>query len=168
MNVNITPSSLQKLWVTFIADTAVTNDLNGHTTSQTLPPWFQGIINSWGWKQLFDKTIVQPLMCTTRICVKTTDQWLIIHYSSEKLSLCLLAHDKNIHYADKIPSTPKIWLLILPSKCWTFPCKLVTRLNKCYIKITTSSWSAFVILLPVCWIMYGYYREKLHVNHFWE
>ena len=25
------PSSLQKLWVTFIADTAVTNDLNGHT-----------------------------------------------------------------------------------------------------------------------------------------
>ena len=22
--------------------------------------------------------------------------------------------------------------------------------------------------LPVCWIMYGYYREKLHVDHFWE
>ena len=22
--------------------------------------------------------------------------------------------------------------------------------------------------MPVYWIMYGCYREKLHVNHFWE
>ena len=40
------PLITAKLWLTFIADTAVTNNLNGHTTSQTLPPWFQGIINS--------------------------------------------------------------------------------------------------------------------------
>ena len=26
------------------------------------------------------------------------------------------------------PLTPKIWLLILPSSCYTFPCKLVTRI----------------------------------------
>ena len=24
------------------------------------------------------------------------------------------------------------------------------------------------ILTTVCWIMYGYYREKLHIYHFWE
>ena len=22
--------------------------------------------------------------------------------------------------------------------------------------------------LPICWKMCGYYREKIHVNHFWE
>ena len=25
-----------------------------------------------------------------------------------------------------------------------------------------------VLLLPVRHIVYGYYREKLHVNHFWD
>ena len=34
--------------------------------------------------------------------------------------------------------TPKIWLLILPSSCYKFPCKLVTRIW-CEIKITTST-----------------------------
>ena len=37
------------------------------------------------------------------------------------------------------PSTPKIWLLILPSSCYTFPCKWVTRMW-CQIEITTSIW----------------------------
>ena len=61
------------------------------------------------------------------------------------------------------PSTPKIWLLILSSSCYTFPCELVTRIW-CSIKIISCTW---VISLPVCWIMYGYCWEKLHVNHFW-
>ena len=26
----------------------------------------------------------------------------------------------------------------------------------------------WVFLLPVCWILYGWYRENLLVNHFWE
>ena len=26
------------------------------------------------------------------------------------------------------PLTPKIWLLILPSSCYTFPCELVTQI----------------------------------------
>ena len=37
------------------------------------------------------------------------------------------------------PLTPKIWLLILPSSCYRFPCNLVTRIL-CYIMITTSNW----------------------------
>ena len=37
------------------------------------------------------------------------------------------------------PLTPKIWLLILPSSCCTFPCKLVMR-TWCWIKIAASTW----------------------------
>ena len=36
------------------------------------------------------------------------------------------------------PSTPKIWLLILSSSCYTFPSKLVWRIW-CLLKITTSA-----------------------------
>ena len=35
--------------------------------------------------------------------------------------------------------TPKIWLLILPSGCYRFPCTLVTRIW-CWIKEGTSTW----------------------------
>ena len=62
------------------------------------------------------------------------------------------------------PLTPK---LILPSSCYTFSCKHVTRIW-CYLKVATSIWQVWVFLLPVCWIMYRYYREKLLVNHFWR
>ena len=37
------------------------------------------------------------------------------------------------------PLTPKIWLLILPFSCCTFPCKLVMR-TWCWIKIAASTW----------------------------
>ena len=63
------------------------------------------------------------------------------------------------------PLTPKIRLLILLSSCNTFPCKLVPRIW-CKIKMTTSPWYIWVFSLPVCWIVHGYCREKLHVNHF--
>ena len=64
-------------------------------------------------------------------------------------------------------STPKIWLLIFPSSCcYTFPSKLVTGIL-CTTKLISSSWWVWVFSLPVYWIMYKYYREKLHVNHFW-
>ena len=46
------------------------------------------------------------------------------------------------------PTTSMIWLLILPSSCYIFPCKLVTRIW-CQIKITTLAWH-------VCWIMFRY------------
>ena len=65
------------------------------------------------------------------------------------------------------PLSPEIWLLILHSSCYTSPCKLVTRIW-CLIKITVSTWHVWVFSLPVCWIMYGYYKEKLHVDHFFS
>ena len=37
------------------------------------------------------------------------------------------------------PLTPKIWLLILPYSCYTFPCKLVMR-TWCWFKIAASTW----------------------------
>ena len=46
------------------------------------------------------------------------------------------------------PITSMIWLLILPSSCYIFPCKLVMRIW-CQIKITTLAWH-------VCWIMFRY------------
>ena len=46
------------------------------------------------------------------------------------------------------PITSMIWLLILPSSCYIFPCKLVTRIW-CQIKITT-------LARHVCWIMFRY------------
>ena len=60
-----------------------------------------------------------------------------------------------------------IWLSILTSHCYTFPCKLVARIWY-YTKITTSTWYIWVFSLPVCWIVDGYCWEKLHGNHFWE
>ena len=48
------------------------------------------------------------------------------------------------------PLTFMIWLIILPTSCNTFPCKLVTRIW-CWIKITTRL--VWVFSLPVCWIM---------------
>ena len=36
------------------------------------------------------------------------------------------------------------------------------------MKITVSTWHVWVFSLPVCWIMYGYYKEKLHVDHFFS
>ena len=39
----------------------------------------------------------------------------------------------------KYPLTPKIWLLILPSSCYTFPCKLVTRIWHS-IKVISFTW----------------------------
>ena len=65
--------------------------------------------------------------------------------------------------------TLKIWLSILPStcNCDTFPCKLIMRI-RCSIKVINCTWWVRVFSIPVCCIMYGYYREKLHANHFWE
>ena len=63
--------------------------------------------------------------------------------------------------------TSKIWLLILLSSCYTFPCKLVMRIW-CKVKIITSTWCVGVFSSSVCWIMYGYGREKLYAYHFWE
>ena len=37
------------------------------------------------------------------------------------------------------PLTPKFWLLILPSSCYTFPCKLATRIWHS-IKVISFTW----------------------------
>ena len=58
-------------------------------------------------------------------------------------------------------------IVILPSSCYTFPCKLVMRIWSS-IKVETLTWLVWVFLLPVFWIMCGFYREKLHVKLFWE
>ena len=65
------------------------------------------------------------------------------------------------------PFTPMIWLLILPSSCYIFPHKLVTRIW-CLIKVTSCTWWVWVFSLPVYWTMHGYYRENWHVHPFWE
>ena len=59
--------------------------------------------------------------------------------------------------------TPNIWLLILPSGSYTFTCKFVVRIW-CVIKVIVHD----EFVYSYCWIIYGYYREKLHVYHFWE
>lgn len=64
------------------------------------------------------------------------------------------------------PLTLKIWLLILPSSCYTFRCKLVMRIWS-WIK-KTCTWYLPEVSLPICWIKYGNYGEKLHVDHIWE
>ena len=53
--------------------------------------------------------------------------------------------------------TTKICLLILSSSCYTFPCTFVIGIC-CQVKIITFS-------LLFSWILYGCFREKLHVNH---
>ena len=65
------------------------------------------------------------------------------------------------------PLTPKIWLSILLSSYHTCPRKLIMRI-RCSIKVINCTWWVWVFSLPVYCIMYGYFREKLHVNHFWE
>lgn len=62
---------------------------------------------------------------------------------------------------------PKIWFWILLTGCFTFPCKLITRIC-CYIKTTTLPDKFCVFSLSVCWKKYGYKWEKLHGNHFCE
>ena len=63
-------------------------------------------------------------------------------------------------------SIPKIWLLILPSSWYRFPCKLVTGIC-CQIKISSLLSILWVFWSLVSWILYEYYREKVHVNHLW-
>ena len=63
-----------------------------------------------------------------------------------------------------IPLTPKIWLSILPSSYYTFPCKLITRF-RCSIKLINRTWWVWVFSSTVYCL---YYREKLHGNRFKE
>ena len=77
---------------------------------------------------------------------------------------------------------------ILPSSCYTFPCKLVIRTfmldqdsscenlmldqdSSCENLMLDQDSSFYLISLslslPVCWITYRYNRENFHVNHFW-
>ena len=53
------------------------------------------------------------------------------------------------------PLTSKIWLLILPSSCYTFPCKLVRRIWSS-IELISCTWWIWVFSLPVCWTMCGW------------
>ena len=62
------------------------------------------------------------------------------------------------------PLTPKIGMIILSPSCYLFPCKLFGRIW-CSVKIISCTWWVWTISQLVCWIMYGYYREKLHDNH---
>ena len=58
-----------------------------------------------------------------------------------------------------LQSAPLVW-----SSCLTVPCELVARIW-CLIKIKTSTWYNWIFSLPVCWIVNGYCRERLHVDH---
>ena len=50
------------------------------------------------------------------------------HQAQEYTSISLGENEDFNHYVINNPSTPKIWLLILPFSCYTFPCGLVTRI----------------------------------------
>ena len=63
--------------------------------------------------------------------------------------------------------TPKIWLVILLSGCYTFHCALVQRIWVC-IKSASSGYYISLFLSPFCWTMNWYYKEKLDADHFWE
>ena len=62
------------------------------------------------------------------------------------------------------PRTHKIWLLILPSGCGTFPCKLVfenfvsDQDNKLYL---------ISLSILISRSISGYFREKLHIEVNW-
>ena len=88
--------------------------------------------------------------------------WITHPFSGEKG-----IKNKNMLIYFLNPLTPKIWLLILPFSWYTFPCKLVMRIWYS-IKVISCTWWLQVFSLPVWQIMYGYYRERLHINHFWE
>ena len=67
------------------------------------------------------------------------------------------------------PLTPKIWLLILPSCCYTFPCQVdyknlvFNQGNKLYLMSLSILVTCFL-----CNVSHGYYWEMLHSNYFWE
>ena len=88
--------------------------------------------------------------------------WITHPFSGEKG-----IKNKNMLIYFLNPLTAKIWLLILPFSWYTLPCKLVMRIW-CSIKVISCTWWLQVFSLPVWHIMYGYYRERLHINHFWE
>ena len=60
----------------------------------------------------------------------------------KSLSQCLTRISPGVFVDGAVevnPLTLKIWLLILPSSCYTFPYKLITRIW-CLIKITSCTW----------------------------
>ena len=67
------------------------------------------------------------------------------------------------------PLTPKIWLLIIPSGCYTFPCQVdyknlvFNQGNKLYLMSLSILVTCFL-----CNVSHGYYWEMLHSNYFWE
>ena len=81
--------------------------------------------------------------------------------------ICTHSKQPQSYFLWVYPLTLKIWLLILLFGCLRFPNKLVTIIWCLFMK-TTSTWSAWVFSLLVCWTMYGYWKEKLDFNHFWE
>ena len=80
-------------------------------------------------------------------------------------SIILYFHVKYKALELKVWSSLLMKLSVRLSDCLSL--KLVTRIWS-KIEITTFTWYVWIFSLPACWIMYGYYREKLHVNHFQE
>ena len=123
-------------------------------------PWWNQRSYSLGWELSLTDCNYTTILCVC-VCVFVHSDWICTRW---KVSIGYSAQSdsKSINLL-----TPKIWLLILPSSCYTFPCKLITRIW-CSIKVISCTWWVWVFSLPVCWIMYGYYRKKLPVNHFRE
>ena len=100
----------------------------------------------------------------------------LIHVASPSSSLELIIINNllpfikvvlsKMFYFNINPLTPKILLLILPTCCHIFPYSLVMR-NWCYQKqILTDEVESSHYLFSG--LIYGYYGEKLHINHFLE
>ena len=97
----------------------------------------------------------QDLKTTSCYRLAKISFWLVLRIWS-----CVTSKTKSSHWYFSLlifnclvnPLTPKIWLLILPSSCYTFPCKLVMGIW-CLIKISTSTWYIWTFSLHVCWIM---------------
>ena len=117
--------------------------------------------------------IVQPLNGGDSHCLvwRLSQEWVSFFIEGKRKYLENYNFCGDFSHTPAFPSlnplTPKIWLFLLPSSCCTFPCKLFMRIW-CSIRVIFCTWWVWVFSLPVCCIMYGYYREKLRVNHFWE
>ena len=104
------------------------------------------------------------------MCLDINNQnvWKDLLSIKEKLAFNVEGHHLQLFiFAILNPQTPMIWLLILPSSCYTFPCKLVFEnlvLNQDSSFYMISFNILITCLLNNVWILKG----KFHVNHFWQ
>ena len=82
------------------------------------PPPPPSILNSKSEKMSCLRMTTQYKRCGTWV----TQSWRPACHPPEKIYIYFLIHFNSVN-----PSTPNIWLVIISSSCYTFPCMLVKR-----------------------------------------